>query len=65
MAARISGSVIQRQVDEALDRPLAERLPHLLILDLDLVRGRMRRHVDAEPPQARQCAFDGLRVLRS
>ncbi len=54
----------QRQIDDALDRPLAERLPHLFILALDLVLGWMRRQVDAESSQTRQCAFDCLRVLR-
>src|SRR3984957_19325039 len=54
----------QRQIDQALDRAPGECPPDRVVFRLDLRRGRVRRHLDAEQTQARECAIDCFGIFR-
>ena len=52
------------QIHQALDRPIAERLPDALVLLVDLLPRGMRRQLDPEEPQTLDPGRDGLGVGR-
>jgi len=60
----------ERQVDQALDRPVTETGPDLRVLGVDLFARGMGRHLDAEEAQALQalstpCGFSDFMTCRS